>query len=166
MNCYLSSWEQVLVWLLQESWGNLSALNRRCYKKSVCKAQRVDLFCSRAGGCRSIQVRYNWSGSSFSQSRDCWLCMGREEPGELSRIQSYPVCRMRMYGEAAEKLAMWKRVLLLLQYFWIYNSVFQMGVEGHFVLLAGKCYLLLVNAPHPCYKTKHFFSIRQRLFWC
>lgn len=32
-----------------------------------------------------------------------------------------------------------------------------MRVEGHFVLLSGKCNLFIMNVSHLCYKTKHFF---------
>lgn len=93
-------------------------------------------FFSRAGGCGRIWVHCNWSSSRLccSQGGDCWLCMGREEPGEISRIQSYPMCRMSTCSEVTEKLVTWKHLLLLLQYFWISKSEFKMGVEGHFVL--------------------------------
>lgn len=157
MNCYLSSCGEVLVWLLQESWGNLLALNRRCCKRCACKVQCVDFFFSRDGGCRSIRVYYNWSGSQLHFRGNCWLCTGREEPREISRIQSYPMRRMNTCSEVTEKLVIWKPELLLLQYFWIYKLEFQMGVEGHFVLLSGKCYLFIMNVSHLCYKTKHFF---------
>lgn len=145
-----------------------SCVSPMCCKRCVCKAKYVGFFFSRAGGCRRIQVHCDWTRCSLSCNRggDCWLCVGKEEPGRSPEVKVMLWAEWACAQKLLKNWITWEHLLLLLPYFWISKSEFQMGVEEHFILLSMKCYQVLINVLHLCYSTKHFFCIRQCLFWC